>query len=206
MGVNEEKYEPSMPIISNASCTTNCLAPLAKVINDKFTIVEGLMTTVHAYTATQKTVDGPSNKDWRGGRTAAQNIIPSSTGAAKAVGKVIPALNGKLTGMAFRVPVPNVSVVDLTCRLEKGASYDEIKAVVKAASESGPLKGILGYTDEQVVSSDFNTSNLSSIFDAWAGISLNNNFVKLVSWYDNEYGYSNRVVDLIKYIYKRDHP
>jgi glyceraldehyde 3-phosphate dehydrogenase len=206
MGVNEEKYEPSMPIISNASCTTNCLAPLAKVINDKFTIVEGLMTTVHAYTATQKTVDGPSNKDWRGGRTAAQNIIPSSTGAAKAVGKVIPALNGKLTGMAFRVPVPNVSVVDLTCRLEKGASYDEIKAVVKAASESGPLKGILGYTDEQVVSSDFNTSNLSSIFDAGAGISLNNNFVKLVSWYDNEYGYSNRVVDLIKYIYKRDHP
>jgi glyceraldehyde-3-phosphate dehydrogenase type I len=206
MGVNEEKYDPSFQIISNASCTTNCLAPLAKVINDNFTIVEGLMTTVHAYTATQKTVDGPSNKDWRGGRTAANNIIPSSTGAAKAVGKVIPALNGKLTGMAFRVPVPNVSVVDLTCRLEKGASYEDIKKVVKAASESGPLKGILGYTEDQVVSSDFNTSNYSSIFDANAGLSLNNNFVKLVSWYDNEYGYSNRVVDLIKYIYKRDHP
>jgi glyceraldehyde-3-phosphate dehydrogenase type I len=206
MGVNEEEYQPTMPIISNASCTTNCLAPLAKVINDNFTIVEGLMTTVHAYTATQKTVDGPSNKDWRGGRTAANNIIPSSTGAAKAVGKVIPALNGKLTGMAFRVPVPNVSVVDLTCRLEKGASYDQIKAVVKAASEAGRLKGILGYTEDQVVSSDFNTSNYSSVFDAGAGISLNNNFVKLVSWYDNEYGYSNRVIDLIQYIYKRDHP
>jgi len=206
MGVNEEKYDPSLPVISNASCTTNCLAPLAKVINDNFTIVEGLMTTVHAYTATQKTVDGPSNKDWRGGRTAAANIIPSSTGAAKAVGKVIPALNGKLTGMAFRVPVPNVSVVDLTCRLEKAATYDQIKAVVKAASESGPLKGILGYTEDQVVSSDFNTSNLSSIFDAGAGISLNDHFVKLVSWYDNEYGYSNRVIDLIQYIFKRDHP
>jgi glyceraldehyde 3-phosphate dehydrogenase len=206
MGVNEEKYDPSNAIISNASCTTNCLAPLAKVINDNFVILEGLMTTVHAYTATQKTVDGPSNKDWRGGRTAANNIIPSSTGAAKAVGKVIPALNGKLTGMAFRVPVPNVSVVDLTCRLEKGATYDEIKAVVKAASESGRLKGILHYTEDQVVSSDFNTSNYSSIFDAGAGISLNNNFVKLVSWYDNEYGYSNRVIDLIQYIYKRDHP
>jgi len=206
MGVNEDKYEPSMPIISNASCTTNCLAPLAKVINDNFVIVEGLMTTVHAYTATQKTVDGPSNKDWRGGRTAANNIIPSSTGAAKAVGKVIPALNGKLTGMAFRVPVPNVSVVDLTVRLEKGATYDQIKAVVKAASESGPLKGILAYTEDQVVSSDFNTSNYSSIFDAGAGISLNNNFVKLVSWYDNEYGYSNRVIDLIQFIYKKDHP
>jgi glyceraldehyde 3-phosphate dehydrogenase len=206
MGVNEEKYDPAMPIISNASCTTNCLAPLAKVINDNFTIVEGLMTTVHAYTATQKTVDGPSNKDWRGGRTAAQNIIPSSTGAAKAVGKVIPALNGKLTGMAFRVPTPNVSVVDLTCRLEKGASYDQIKAVVKAASESGPLKGILAYTEDMVVSSDFNTSHYSSIFDANAGISLNDHFVKLVSWYDNEYGYSNRVVDLIQYIFKKDHP
>jgi len=205
MGVNEDKYDPSLPIISNASCTTNCLAPLAKVINDNFTIVEGLMTTVHAYTATQKTVDGPSNKDRRGGRTAANNIIPSSTGAAKAVGKVIPALNGKLTGMAFRVPVPNVSVVDLTCRLEKGASYDEIKAVIKAAASSGPLKGILAYTEDQVVSSDFNTSTYSSIFDAGAGISLNNNFVKLVSWYDNEYGYSNRVIDLIQYIYKRDH-
>lgn len=206
MGVNEEKYEPSMQVISNASCTTNCLAPLAKVINDNFTIIEGLMTTVHAYTATQKTVDGPSNKDWRGGRTAGNNIIPSSTGAAKAVGKVIPALNGKLTGMAFRVPVPNVSVVDLTIRLEKGASYDEIKKVVKAAAESGRLKGILAYTEDQVVSSDFNTSSYSSIFDAGAGISLNNNFVKLVSWYDNEYGYSNRVIDLINYIYKRDHP
>jgi len=206
MGVNEDKYDPSQTVISNASCTTNCLAPIAKVINDNFTIVEGLMTTVHAYTATQKTVDGPSSKDWRGGRTAATNIIPSSTGAAKAVGKVIPALNGKLTGMAFRVPVPNVSVVDLTCRLEKPASYDQIKAVVKAASESGPLKGILGYTEDHVVSSDFNTSNLSSIFDAGAGISLNDHFVKLVAWYDNEYGYSNRVIDLIQFAFKHDHP
>jgi len=206
MGVNEEKYEPSMTIISNASCTTNCLAPLAKVIHDNFVIVEGLMTTVHAYTATQKTVDGPSNKDWRGGRTAAANIIPSSTGAAKAVGKVIPSLNGKLTGMSFRVPVANVSVVDLTCRLEKGADYKTIKAVVKAASESGPLKGIRGYTEDQVVSSDFNTCQLSSIFDAEAGLALNDHFVKLVSWYDNEYGYSNRVIDLIQYIFKKDHP
>nr|AOR07123.1 glyceraldehyde-3-phosphate dehydrogenase [Mesenchytraeus antaeus] len=206
MGVNEKTYDPKHQIISNASCTTNCLAPLAKVINDKFTIIEGLMTTVHAYTATQKTVDGPSNKDWRGGRTAATNIIPSSTGAAKAVGKVIPALNGKITGMAFRVPVANVSVVDLTVRLEKGASYDEIKAAVKEASESGPLKGILAYTEDQVVSSDFNTSHYSSIFDAGAGISLTPNFVKLVAWYDNEYGYSNRVADLIDYIYKIDHP
>jgi glyceraldehyde 3-phosphate dehydrogenase len=205
MGVNESTYDPSQQIISNASCTTNCLAPLAKVIHDHFVIIEGLMTTVHSYTATQKTVDGPSNKDWRGGRTAAQNIIPSSTGAAKAVGKVIPALNGKLTGMAFRVPTPNVSVVDLTVRIEKGATYDEIKAVIKAASESGPLKGILGYTEDQVVSTDFNTSNLSSIFDAGAGISLNKNFVKLVSWYDNEYGYSNRVVDLINFVYHHDH-
>lgn len=204
MGVNEEKYESSHHVISNASCTTNCLAPLAKVINDNFGIIEGLMTTVHAYTATQKTVDGPSNKDWRGGRTAAQNIIPSSTGAAKAVGKVIPALNGKLTGMAFRVPTPNVSVVDLTVRLEKGASYDEIKKVVKAAAD-GPLKGILFYTEDEVVSSDFNTSSYSSVFDAKAGIALNDHFVKLVSWYDNEYGYSNRVVDLIKYAHKRDH-
>jgi len=204
IGVNEDKYESSHAVISNASCTTNCLAPLAKVINDNFGIIEGLMTTVHAYTATQKTVDGPSNKDWRGGRTAAQNIIPSSTGAAKAVGKVIPALNGKLTGMAFRVPTPNVSVVDLTVRLEKGASYDEIKKVVKAAAD-GPLKGILFYTEDEVVSSDFNTSSYSSVFDAKAGIALNDHFVKLVSWYDNEYGYSNRVVDLIKYAYKRDH-
>jgi len=206
MGVNEETYDPkTMNIVSNASCTTNCLAPLAKVINDKFTIIEGLMTTIHAYTATQKTVDGPSNKDWRGGRTAATNIIPSSTGAAKAVGKVIPALNGKLTGMAFRVPVSDVSVVDLTCRIEKAATYEEIKAAVKAASETGHLKGILGYTEDEVVSSDFLTSTYSSIFDAKAGISLNDHFVKLVSWYDNEYGYSARVIDLIKYLHSRDH-
>jgi glyceraldehyde-3-phosphate dehydrogenase type I len=205
MGVNEKKYDPAtMNIVSNASCTTNCLAPLAKVINDKFTIIEALMTTIHAYTATQKTVDGPSSKDWRGGRTAATNIIPSSTGAAKAVGKVIPELNGKLTGMAFRVPVPDVSVVDLTCRIEKAATYDQIKEAVKSASE-GELKGILGFTDEQVVSTDFTTSNLSSIFDAGAGISLNDHFVKLVAWYDNEYGYSNRVVDLLQYMYTRDH-
>lgn len=205
MGVNQEKYDPAKNnIISNASCTTNCLAPLAKVIHQNFGILEGLMTTVHAYTATQKTVDGPSAKDWRGGRHAATNIIPSSTGAAKAVGKVIPELNGKLTGMAFRVPVADVSVVDLTCRLEKGASYDQIKAAVKAAAE-GELKGILEYTEDQVVSSDFTSTSFSSIFDAGAGISLNNNFVKLVSWYDNEYGYSNRVVDLISYVYGRDH-
>lgn len=205
MGVNHDKYSPTENnIVSNASCTTNCLAPLAKVINDKFGIIEGLMTTVHAYTATQKTVDGPSAKDWRGGRTAATNIIPSSTGAAKAVGKVIPALNGKLTGMAFRVPVCDVSVVDLTCRLNKEAPYEDIKAAIKAAAE-GELKGILGYTDEQVVSTDFITSSLSSIFDAGAGISLNPHFVKLVSWYDNEYGYSHRVIDLLLYIYSRDH-
>jgi glyceraldehyde-3-phosphate dehydrogenase type I len=203
MGVNHTDYKTDLKVISNASCTTNCLAPLAKVINDNFEIVEGLMTTVHAYTATQKTVDGPSAKDWRGGRTAATNIIPSSTGAAKAVGKVIPALNGKLTGMAFRVPVPDVSVVDLTARLAKEAPYDAIKAVVKAAAE-GPLKGILAYTDEQVVSSDFVTSSYSSIFDAGAGISLNPHFVKLVAWYDNEYGYSHRVIDLLNYIYTRD--
>ncbi|KAI5864215.1 glyceraldehyde-3-phosphate dehydrogenase [Durotheca rogersii] len=203
MGVNEETYDGKANVISNASCTTNCLAPLAKVINDKFTIVEGLMTTVHSYTATQKTVDGPSNKDWRGGRTAAQNIIPSSTGAAKAVGKVIPALNGKLTGMSMRVPTANVSVVDLTCRIEKGATYDEIKATIKEAAE-GPLKGILGYTEDAVVSSDLNGDTRSSIFDAKAGISLNNNFVKLVSWYDNEWGYSRRVLDLLAYIAKVD--
>lgn len=202
-GVNLDAYDPSYKVISNASCTTNCLAPLAKVINDNFEIVEGLMTTVHAITATQKTVDGPSGKLWRDGRGAAQNIIPAATGAAKAVGKVIPALNGKLTGMAFRVPVHNVSVVDLTARLGKGATYDEIKAKVKEAAE-GPLKGILGYTEDEVVSSDFIGSNLSSIFDAKAGISLNNNFVKLISWYDNEYGYSNRVIDLIKYIQTKD--
>ncbi|OCF31360.1 glyceraldehyde-3-phosphate dehydrogenase [Kwoniella heveanensis CBS 569] len=199
-GVNLEQYKPEYEVISNASCTTNCLAPLAKVINDNFTIVEGLMTTVHATTATQKTVDGPSNKDWRGGRGAAANIIPSSTGAAKAVGKVIPSLNGKLTGMAFRVPTSDVSVVDLVARIEKGASYDEIKAVIKKASESPELKGILGYTEDEVVSTDFVGSTESSIFDAKAGIALNSNFVKLVSWYDNEYGYSRRVCDLVAYI------
>jgi len=204
MGVNEEKYTGKETVISNASCTTNCLAPLAKVIHEKFGIVEALMTTVHSYTATQKTVDGPSHKDWRGGRGAAQNIIPSSTGAAKAVGKVIPDLNGKLTGMAFRVPTPNVSVVDLTARLSKGAKYEDICAVIKEAA-NGPLKGIMGYTDEEVVSTDFVGDTHSSIFDAKAGISLNDNFVKLISWYDNEYGYSNRVVDLIRYIAKRDH-
>jgi glyceraldehyde-3-phosphate dehydrogenase type I len=205
MGVNEDKYDSAKnKIVSNASCTTNCLAPLAKVIHEKFGIVEALMTTVHAYTATQKTVDGPSAKDWRGGRHAATNIIPSSTGAAKAVGKVIPALNGKLTGMAFRVPVADVSVVDLTARLERGASYEEIKAAVREAAH-GPLKGILEYTEDQVVSSDFVSTSFSSIFDAGAGISLNNNFVKLVAWYDNEYGYSNRVIDLVKYMYTKDH-
>jgi glyceraldehyde-3-phosphate dehydrogenase type I len=206
MGVNEDTYDPNMTIISNASCTTNCLSPLAKVIHEKYNIIEGLMTTVHSYTATQKTVDGPSNKDWRGGRTAAQNIIPSATGAAKAVGKVIPSLNGKLTGMAFRVPTPDVSVVDLTCRIEKGATYDEIKATMKAASEQGRLKGILGYTEEQVVSSDFVTTSFSSIFDADAGIALNKNFIKLISWYDNEYGYSTRVTDLVKFVNAKDHP
>jgi glyceraldehyde 3-phosphate dehydrogenase len=200
MGVNNKSYTKDVNVLSNASCTTNCLAPLAKVINDNFGIVEGLMTTVHSYTATQKTVDAPSSKDWRGGRTAAQNIIPSSTGAAKAVGKVIPQLNGKLTGMSMRVPTANVSVVDLTCRIEKGASYDEIKAVVKAASESGELKGIIGYTEDEIVSTDLNGDSRSSIFDAKAGIALNANFIKLVSWYDNEWGYSRRVVDLISYI------
>lgn len=205
MGVNHESYDPSMTVVSNASCTTNCLAPLAKVINDNFGIEEGLMTTVHAVTATQKTVDGPSAKLWRDGRGASQNIIPASTGAAKAVGKVIPELNGKLTGMAFRVPVPDVSVVDLTCRLVKEASYDDIKAAIKAASESDNWKGILGYTEDEVVSSDFVGDTRSSIFDAKAGISLNKNFVKLVSWYDNEFGYSCRVIDLIKYISNRDH-
>ncbi len=195
-GVNSDTYA-GQQIVSNASCTTNCLAPLAKVINDNFGLIEGLMTTVHATTATQKTVDGPSMKDWRGGRAAGGNIIPSSTGAAKAVGKVIPALNGKLTGMSFRVPTLDVSVVDLTCRLENGATYDEIKAAVKKASEN-ELKGILGYTDEDLVSSDFTGDARTSIFDAKAGIALNANFVKLVSWYDNEWGYSNKVIMLIQ--------
>lgn len=196
MGVNNNKYTSDMNVVSNASCTTNCLAPLAKVINDNFGIVEGLMTTVHATTATQKTVDGPSKKDWRGGRAAAGNIIPSSTGAAKAVGKVIPELNGKLTGMSFRVPTLDVSVVDLTCRLAKAASYEDIKNAVKKAAD-GELKGILGYTEDDVVSSDFTHEVRTSVFDAKAGIALNDNFVKLVSWYDNEWGYSNKVVDLI---------
>ena len=200
MGVNHSTYA-GQDIVSNASCTTNCLAPLAKVVNDKFGILEGLMTTVHAVTATQKTVDAPSAKDWRGGRGAGQNIIPSSTGAAKAVGKVIPALKGKLTGMAFRVPTPNVSVVDLTVRLGKEASYDEIKAALKAASEN-ELKGILGYTEDDVVSTDFLTDPRTSIFDAKAGIQLSPTFVKLVSWYDNEWGYSNKLVDLLVHISK----
>jgi len=196
MGVNEDKLTPDMTIVSNASCTTNCLAPITKVLNDNFGVVEGLMTTIHATTATQKTVDGPSMKDWRGGRSALNNIIPSSTGAAKAVGKVIPELNGKLTGMAFRVPTVDVSVVDLTCRLAKPAAYDEIKAAMKAASE-GPMKGILSYTEESVVSQDFVGEVCTSNFDADAGIALNDNFVKIVSWYDNEWGYSNKVLDLI---------
>ncbi|KAL6860280.1 Glyceraldehyde-3-phosphate dehydrogenase [Amphichorda felina] len=203
MGVNEKTYDGKADVISNASCTTNCLAPVAKVLNDKFGIVEGLMTTVHSYTATQKTVDGPSSKDWRGGRGAAQNIIPSSTGAAKAVGKVIPSLNGKLTGMSMRVPTANVSVVDLTARLDKGASYEDIKTAMKEAA-NGPLKGILAYTEDEVVSSDLNGNTNSSIFDAKAGISLNDHFVKVVSWYDNEWGYSRRVLDLISYISKVD--
>jgi len=199
MGVNDEKYESSMDVVSNASCTTNCLAPFTKIVNDEFGIKEGLMTTVHAVTATQQTVDGPSQKDWRGGRAACYNIIPSSTGAAKAVGKVIPSLNGKLTGMSFRVPTANVSVVDLTCVLDKGASYETICAALKEASE-GKLKGILGYQDEAVVSSDFVGDTHSSIFDEKAGIALTDNFVKLVSWYDNEAGYSNRVLDLITHM------
>ncbi|CAA17812.1 Glyceraldehyde-3-phosphate dehydrogenase [Schizosaccharomyces pombe] len=203
VGVNLEKFNPSEKVISNASCTTNCLAPLAKVINDTFGIEEGLMTTVHATTATQKTVDGPSKKDWRGGRGASANIIPSSTGAAKAVGKVIPALNGKLTGMAFRVPTPDVSVVDLTVKLAKPTNYEDIKAAIKAASE-GPMKGVLGYTEDSVVSTDFCGDNHSSIFDASAGIQLSPQFVKLVSWYDNEWGYSHRVVDLVAYTASKD--
>jgi glyceraldehyde 3-phosphate dehydrogenase len=230
VGVNEDKYTSDVNIVSNASCTTNCLAPLAKIINDNFGIVEGLMTTVHAITATQKTVDGPSSKDWRGGRAASFNIIPSSTGAAKAVGKVLPELNGKLTGMSFRVPTVDVSVVDLTVRIEKAASYEDIKKAIKAASE-GNLKGIMGFVEEDLVSTDFigdsryadafvfsgkTATSLrpllivpclfsqcrSSIFDAKAGIALNDNFVKLISWYDNEWGYSNRVVDLIRHMAK----
>lgn len=201
-GVNHLSYKPDVKIVSNASCTTNCLAPIAKVIHDNFGIKEGLMTTVHAATATQPTVDGPSHKDWRGGRGAVgMNVIPSSTGAAKAVGKVIPDLNGKLTGMAFRVPTPNVSVVDLTCVLSKGAKYSEIKEAIKAAS-NGAMKGVLGYTEDAVVSSDFVSDRRSSIFDANAGIALNDNFVKVVSWYDNECGYSNRVLDLISHMAK----
>jgi glyceraldehyde 3-phosphate dehydrogenase len=199
MGVNHKEYTSDLKIISMASCTTNCLAPVAKVLHDNFGIAEGLMTTVHATTATQKTVDGVSMKDWRGGRGAAQNIIPSSTGAAKAVTKVIPSLKGKLTGMAFRIPTANVSVVDLTCRLEKPASYDKIKEAMKKASE-GELKGILGYTEEAVVSSDFNGDPTTSVFDAAAGISLNDNFVKVVAWYDNEWAYSSKLVDIVAYI------
>mmetsp|Transcript_23563 Transcript_23563/g.67031 ORF Transcript_23563/g.67031 Transcript_23563/m.67031 type:complete len:343 (+) Transcript_23563:81-1109(+) len=201
VGVNHKEYQSSDTVVSNASCTTNCLAPLTKVIHEKFGIVEGLMTTVHAMTATQLTVDGPSRggKDWRGGRCASQNIIPSSTGAAKAVGKVLPSVNGKLTGMAFRVPTPDVSVVDLTCRLEKGAKYEDIVAAVKEAAE-GDMKGVLDFTDEEVVSTDFVSCKASSIFDIGAGIALNENFVKLVTWYDNEWGYSNRLVDLAIYM------
>ena len=204
MGVNHKEYTPDMNIVSNASCTTNCLAPLAKIINDNFGIKDGLMTTVHATTATQKTVDGASKKDWRGGRAAAANIIPSTTGAAKAVGKVIPSLNGKLTGMAFRVPTVDVSVVDLTCNLEKPTTYEEICEAVKRASEN-ELKGIVEYVDEPVVSSDFTTDMHTSIFDAKAGIMLTDTFVKLVAWYDNEWGYSNKLVDLVCYMAQKDH-
>merc|ERR1712051_926050 len=198
---NHESYESSMDIVSNASCTTNCLAPVAKIVNDEFGITEGLMTTGHAVTATQQTVDGPSQKDWRGGRAACYNIIPASTGAAKAVGKVIPELNGKLTGMSFRVPTANVSVVDLTARLEKGASYETICKCIKEAA-NGPMKGVLGYQDKAIVSSDFIGNTNTSIFDEKAGIALTDNFVKLVSWYDNEAGYSMRVLDLIKHMEK----
>ncbi|KNZ75536.1 Glyceraldehyde-3-phosphate dehydrogenase [Termitomyces sp. J132] len=203
VGVNLDKYDPKYQVISNASCTTNCLAPLAKVIHDKFGIIEGLMSTIHATTATQKTVDGPSHKDWRGGRSTNNNIIPSSTGAAKAVGKVIPSLNGKLTGLSFRVPTIDVSVVDLVVRLEKKTTYEEIKAAIREASQ-GPLKGILEYTDDALVSADFVGHDASSIFDASAGIQLNENFVKLISWYDNEWGYSKRVVDLLVFAAEKD--
>ena len=204
MGVNNDTYTSDMNIVSNASCTTNCLAPISKVLNDKFGIIEGLMTTVHSTTATQKTVDGPSKKDWRGGRAAAGNIIPSSTGAAKAVGKVIPELNGKLTGMSFRVPTLDVSVVDLTVRLAKETTYEEICKAMKEASETS-MKGILGYTEDAVVSSDFLGEVRTSVFDADAGIMLSPTFVKVVSWYDNEWGYSNKVVDLIRHMYSVDH-
>merc|ERR1719356_214379 len=205
MGVNHTEYKKEMNVVSNASCTTNCLAPITKVINDKFGIVEGLMTTVHAMTANQLSVDGPSKggKDWRAGRCASQNIIPASTGAAKAVGKVLPAMNGKLTGMAFRVPTPDVSVVDLTCRLQKPAKYTDIVAAIKEAA-TGDMKGVLDWTEDEVVSTDFVSCKSSSIFDVGAGISLNDTFVKLVSWYDNEWGYSNRLVDLCVYMSKQD--
>merc|ERR1711967_184041 len=205
VGVNHTEYKKTDTVVSNASCTTNCLAPLAKVIDEKYGIVEGLMTTVHAMTATQLTVDGPSRggKDWRGGRCASQNIIPSSTGAAKAVGKCLPALNGELTGMAFRVPTPDVSVVDLTCRLGKPANYDAIVAAIKEAA-AGDMKGVLDWTEEEVVSTDFVSCPTSSIFDVNAGIALSDNFVKLVTWYDNEWGYSNRLVDLAVYMSKHE--
>ncbi|KAH9921133.1 uncharacterized protein B0H18DRAFT_1022077 [Fomitopsis serialis] len=202
-GVNLDAYDSKYTVISNASCTTNCLAPLAKVIHDNFGIAEGLMSTIHSTTATQKTVDGPSNKDWRGGRAVGNNIIPSSTGAAKAVGKVIPSLNGKLTGLSFRVPTIDVSVVDLVVRLEKPASYEEIKKAIQAAA-NGPMKGILAYTDEKVVSTDFTGNEHSSIFDADAGIQLSPTFVKLIAWYDNEWGYSKRVCDLLAFAAKKD--
>ena len=205
MGVNHNKYDPSKhTVVSNASCTTNCLAPVAKVLNDNFGIAEGLMTTVHATTATQPTVDGPSKKDWRGGRGAGQNIIPAATGAAKAVALAMPELKGKLTGMAFRIPTPDVSVVDLTFKTVKATTYDAIKAAMKSASETGDLKGFLGYTEEEVVSTDFLGDPRSSIFDAGAGIALNSNFFKVVSWYDNEWGYSNRVVDLMIHMAKKE--
>jgi len=202
-GVNLDTYDSKYTVISNASCTTNCLAPIAKIIHDEFGIVEGLMTTVHSTTATQKTVDGPSHKDWRGGRSVGNNIIPSSTGAAKAVGKVIPSLNGKLTGLSFRIPTIDVSVVDLVVRTEKPASYEAIKAAVKKASE-GAYKGIVEYTEDAVVSTDFTGNSHSAIFDAAAGIPLNDNFVKLIAWYDNEWGYSRRVCDLLVYVAKKD--
>jgi glyceraldehyde 3-phosphate dehydrogenase len=205
MGVNHKEYKSDMNVVSNASCTTNCLAPLAKVLHDKYGIAEGLMTTVHATTATQKTVDGPSKKDWRGGRAASANIIPSSTGAAKAVGVVIPELNGKLTGMSFRVPTINVSVVDLTCKLEKPATMEEINKTMKEASEDPNWKGIIGYTEDAVVSSDFLHDPHTSIYDATAGIGLNDHFVKLIAWYDNEWGYSNKTVELIRHMYSVDH-